>query len=91
MEIEWLPEARRNLADQIDYIAERNPVAAVEVGDAVYVAVSRLADFPESAPRGRMPGTRELVVSGTPFIAVYRIVRGRVEILRLLHGAQMWP
>ncbi len=58
---------------------------------AIETAVARLADFPESAPQGRAPGTRELVVPGTPFIAVYRIAHGRVEILRLLHGAQMWP
>lgn len=26
-----------------------------------------------------------------PFILVYRIAQRRVEILRLLHGAQNWP
>jgi toxin ParE1/3/4 len=37
-------------------------------------------------------GTRELVISNTPFIAVYRLVgTERIEVLRLLHGAQRWP
>jgi len=40
---------------------------------------------------GRIEGTRELVVSGTPYIAAYRIVGDTVRVLRVLHGAQQWP
>ncbi len=40
---------------------------------------------------GRIDGTRELVISGTPYIAAYRIVGETVRILRILHGAQLWP
>jgi toxin ParE1/3/4 len=36
---------------------------------------------------GRIAGTRELVVRRTPLIVVYRVQVGRVEILRVLHGA----
>ena len=61
------------------------------MGSAIEVAVSRLADFPESARPGRVPGTRELVVPATPFIVVYRIEATCVVILRVLHGAQKWP
>jgi toxin ParE1/3/4 len=38
-----------------------------------------------------VPGTRELVVTGTPFIVVYRVEAATVVILRVLHGAQRWP
>lgn len=91
MNIEWLPSAARTLGAQISYIAERNTQAAVDMGNAIEVAVSRLADFPESARPGRVPGTRELVVPATPFIVVYRIEATCVVILRVLHGAQKWP
>ena len=91
MNIEWLPSAARTLGAQIAYIAERNPQAAGDVGDAIEVAVSRLADFAESARPGRVPGTRELVVPATPFIVVYRIEATGVVILRVLHGARKWP
>ena len=91
MTIEWLPSAARTLGAQISYIAERNTQAAVDMGNAIEVAVSRLADFPESARPGRVPGTRELVVPATPFIVVYRIEATCVVILRVLHGAQKWP
>ena len=91
MNVEWLPSAVTTLGSQLSYIAERNPQAAVDMGDAIEAAVSRLADFPESARQGRVPGTRELVVPATPFIVVYRIEAASVVILRVLHGARRWP
>jgi len=36
-------------------------------------------------------GTRELVISRTPYIAAYRIDGDLVTIVRVLHGAQQWP
>lgn len=91
MNVEWLPSAARTLEKQLSYVADRNPRAAVDLGAAIEVAVSRLADFPESARPGRVPGTRELVVPATPFIVVYRIEATGVVILRVLHGARKWP
>jgi len=39
-----------------------------------------------------MKGSRELVISRTPFIAVYRLKgTDRIEVIRLLHGSQQWP
>jgi len=36
-------------------------------------------------------GTRELVVSNTPFIAAYAMSQRRIVILALYHGTQRWP
>ena len=91
MNVDWLPSAARTLRNQLSYIAERNPLAAADMSDAIEAAVSRLADFPESARSGRVPGTRELVVPSSPFVVVYRIEATGVVILRVLHGAQKWP
>ncbi len=91
MRIEWLPEAERNLTAQLEWIAEHNLWAAIDMGDAIHAAVSRLADHPAMARLGRVAGTRELVVVGTPYIVVYRIEASAVVILRVLHGAQRWP
>jgi len=38
-----------------------------------------------------VPGTRELVISNTPFIAAYAIDHARIVVLALYHGAQRWP
>jgi toxin ParE1/3/4 len=89
--IEWLPEAERNLTAQLEWVAERNAWAAIDIGDAIYAAVTRLADHPTMARSGRVGGTRELVVVGTPYVLVYRIEAAAVVILRVLHGAQRWP
>ena len=91
MNVEWLPDAEKNLATQLDWIADRDPWAAIDMGDAILTAVDRLVDYPAIARPGRVAGTRELVVVGTPYIVVYRIETASVVILRVLHGAQRWP
>jgi plasmid stabilization system protein ParE len=44
-----------------------------------------------SGRSGRVPATRELVISNTPFIAAYAIDQDRIVILAVYHGAQRWP
>ena len=57
----------------------------------IYEAVELLADFPGIGRLGRKPGTSELVISGLPFLVIYRLKGEVVEIVRILHGAQKWP
>jgi toxin ParE1/3/4 len=87
----WLARAIATRKAQIDYIAQDNPIAALEQGDRIDEQVEVLKQHPELGRAGRVKGTRELVISRTPFIAVYRVRKSRIEILRVLHGAQQWP
>lgn len=91
MRVEWLPDAVSGLQEQLNWIAEHDPWAAVTVGDAVLAAADRLGQYPGIGREGRVPGTRELVVTGTPFVVVYRLEPNSVLVLRVLHGAQRWP
>lgn len=91
MRVEWLPEAQRGLAAQLEWVAERDPWAAVDLGEAVHAAVGRLADHPAMGRPGRLAGTRELVVTGTPYAVVYQLEAAAVVVLRVLHSAQRWP
>jgi toxin ParE1/3/4 len=91
MRLRWPSRAQRSLNGQLSYIAARNPFAAADMLDEIEAAVDRLRDFPESGRPGRLRGTRELPVVGTPFLIVYRVKRTMVEIVRVLHGAQKWP
>ena len=93
MLVVWLRRAQFNLDHQIRYIALRNITAAMEQDAIVAHAITRLVDFPESGRRGRRRNTRELVIDGTPFIAIYRIVPARQEIhiIRILHAKQKYP
>nr|WP_210277074.1 type II toxin-antitoxin system RelE/ParE family toxin [Agrobacterium sp. RC10-4-1] len=73
------------------YIEADNPAAAILIDERIVAAARRLLDFPASGRVGRIAGTRELVVNGTPYTAAYTITETTVRILRVLHGAQEWP
>lgn len=74
-----------------DHIEPEDPRAAVRIDERLSGAVTRLNDFPHSGRPGRVDGTRELDVGGTPYIVAYRVEPDRVRLLRVLHGAQRWP
>jgi toxin ParE1/3/4 len=77
--------------EQLAYVAQDNPTAAVRLDEEIDRHTDMLSDYPLMGREGRVKGTRELVIGRTPFIAVYRVKQKRIEILRLLHGAQRWP
>jgi toxin ParE1/3/4 len=89
--IVWLRRAIADRDAQLNYIAQDNASAAIEQGDRVAQQVGQLAQHPKMGRAGRKHGTRELVISRTPFIVVYRLKGKRIELVRLLHGAQQWP
>ena len=90
--IEWTEQAIRQLDHAHDYIALSNSeVVATRITTQIVTTVQQLATFPMSGRSGRVPGTRELVISNTPFIAAYAIARDRIVILAIYHGAQQWP
>jgi toxin ParE1/3/4 len=89
--LEWSPFALEDRDRIFDYIEQDNPRAAVAVDDRIRDQAEVLAKFPESGRPGRIEGTRELVINRTPYIAAYRIQGDTVRILRVLHGAQLWP
>ena len=89
--IEWSIPAINDLQSAGEYIAEENPKAAGRIASRVQEAVEYLEDQPNMGRPGRLEGTRELVVSGTPFIVVYWMREGAVQILRVLHHARKWP
>lgn len=87
----WLQRAIQDRDAQLDYIAQDNPTAAVSQGDRIAEQIEILQQHPQMGRPGRKQGTRELVISRTPFIVIYRIKGKRIELLRVLHGAQQWP
>jgi toxin ParE1/3/4 len=90
--IEWTEQAVRQLDQARDYIALSNSEeVAVQIVMHVVASIQQLARFPMSGRQGRVTGTRELVISSTPFIAAYTIEGERIVILAIYHGAQRWP
>ncbi|MGC9195821.1 MAG: type II toxin-antitoxin system RelE/ParE family toxin [Syntrophobacteraceae bacterium] len=89
--IRWLRTALKNLDAEADYVAQDNPQAAAELVKRVFDSVDVLAKNPAIGRPGRVPDTRELAVTGTPYIVPYRVKGRTVDILRVFHGARRWP
>ena len=91
MKLSWRPAAEADRIGIFEYIYLDNRQAAVDLDQSFDRYTDRLIEFPASGRPGRVPDTRELVLPGTPYILVYRILETEIVILRLLHGAQLWP
>jgi toxin ParE1/3/4 len=90
--IEWTEHATRQLDQAQDYIALSNSKEiAAQIIMHIVVSVQQLATIPMSGRTGRVPATRELVISNSPFVVAYRIEKERIVILAIYHGAQQWP
>ena len=73
------------------YLSDENPYAAKELHERIKTVVAELIENPFTGRPGRVPGTRELVITNTSYILPYQIRQNRIEILRVYHGARKWP
>lgn len=89
MEVIWTTPARLQLAAAMDYIAEKDPAAAISLDERVDKTVERLSQFPNSARIGRLANTREAIIG--PYVLVYVIHSDTIVITHFVHGAQMFP
>ena len=90
--IEWTEQATRQLEEAHDHIALPNSAeVAARITIQIVTSVQQLAVYPMSGRAGRVPGTRELVISNTPFIIAYAIEKADIVVLSVYHGAQHWP
>ena len=90
--INWTEQAIQQLDQAHDYIAlSTSEEVAARITMQIVTSVQQLAAFPMSGRAGRVPGTRELVISNTPFIAAYAIDKADIVVLAIYHGAQHWP
>lgn len=89
--VRWTAHAHRRLLEIGLYIEAHNPAAAVRVIGAITTRVDRLGREPGRGRPGRIRGTRELVVVGTPYIVAYTVQANEIEVLTVQHGSQRWP
>lgn len=71
MRVEWSREALNDLDWAVEYIARDKPGAAREVAQRIWDASRQLVDHPGIGRPGRVPGTRELVIAGLPYVEPY--------------------
>jgi len=91
MRIVWSRRAVRHLIALRRHIARDNPAAAHRVAERILQAVELVEAQPQLGRPGRVLGTRELVVPGTPYLIPYRVRGEKLEIIAVFHGRQKWP
>ena len=91
MKVVWTQLALADLDSAYNYMTEEKPSAAFKMIERIDQAIRAAGRHPEIGRPGRVSGTRELTVSGTPFVIPYRIKDKRVELLAVIQGARRWP
>jgi len=91
VEVKWTLSSLADLKDAGDYIEQDNPPAAQAMAVRVREGVEYLLRHPNLGRAGRVRGTRELVISGSPLVVIYRVRFDQIQILRVLHHARKWP
>lgn len=91
-EIVWTLRATADLESVVEYIFRDSEFYATAVARELIAAARSLTTFAE---RGRMvpeyedPAVREMIVRR--YRLIYRVKPERIEVLRIIHGAQQMP
>ncbi len=88
MRLRWRLRASRQIRAQLEYLRKANPGAMKRMRDRVKQRLSRLVRFPKTGRPTDEPTVYELVIAGTPFVAVYQLDADTITILGLFHASQ---
>ena len=88
MRIRWTPAAAADLEQIKNFLKKRHPRFAQPTVVKLYESIRSLKTSPFRGRAGREEGTRELVFTPLPYLAVYRVKEESIEILHIYHGAQ---
>jgi toxin ParE1/3/4 len=89
IEVEWTRPAQADLAQIDQELAERDPDFADRVGGAAIEAAAFISEWPGAGPRIGAR-RRKWPVKGTLYILLYRLRRGRLQIVRVQHNRRNW-
>ncbi len=88
--VRWTDEATTDLVEIIDYIEQRNPLAAEALLAIILRTVEGLPSAPYLFRAGRVTGTRECVVHPN-YVVIYLVGTDAIDVLRVLHARQEYP
>jgi addiction module RelE/StbE family toxin len=90
MRIRWTVPAADDLQNIKNYLQQNYPQFAEPTVRTIYQRVRSLKTSPHRGRPGHYSGTRELALAPLPYVVVYAVKAGAVEILHIYHGAQDW-
>lgn len=86
-QLEITPEAEKDIVTIVDNIRiQVGPTAALNVVTQVKKHLKTLAEKPDAGRVGGCEGTREIIMAGLPYIAIYKEEKKSVLVVRVLHG-----
>lgn len=91
MKVVWSRRFVQALFREYEFLRSKEPVNALSVRERLIRAASSLAQFPDRGRAWRVPGSRELLVPGLPYVIIYRVKGDEVLIVSLFHTSQDWP
>ena len=91
LKIKYTRLVLQDLKAGYDYISHENPMGARQVMGRLEEILEHLKGQPFIGHKGRVEGTYEVFVSGTPFIIVYQVKSELLVIVSVLHTARKYP
>jgi toxin ParE1/3/4 len=86
----WAGPARGDLRKIEQWLAQnRTPAFELRTLQAIHKRCAFLLDTPRGAPAVKGE-KRKLLILGTPYLLIYRILDDGVEVLRVFHDSQDW-
>lgn len=92
MNVHWTDTAVAHLVAIYERIAQDAPVYAQRMIDRLTQRSEQIATFPESGrivPEYEAPDIREVIES--PYRIIYQIKVDQIDVLAVVHGAQLLP
>ncbi len=88
--VNWTTEAENDLIAIEDFIAQDNPIAAMNLSELLVETAEKLAYMPYMGRTGKVLQTRELVAHRN-YILVYQVTSHEILILRVMHASKQYP
>lgn len=87
----WHPDSELDLLEIIQFIGERNPLAAVNLADLLRNSVVHLSGHPYLFKSStRVHGCREIVVHPN-YLVFYKVLVDQVLVVKVAHSRQQFP
>lgn len=85
----WSEASLRDISGIDDYLTGQNAAAAARIARAIRATALRLLDYPRIG-RAFDESFRVLGVRTTPYLIIYRLRDGDIEIARVRHSSEDW-
>jgi toxin ParE1/3/4 len=86
MIVRFTRRAEQDLVDILDYLAERSPKGARNVGASLHEAIRVIADHPHGGKRTRLPTVLVKIVPKYPYKIFYRFEAQTIDIIHIRHA-----